>query len=138
LGNLQRVLLALDLLLAEMLSDPQAAGINPETALYLTSLRRRELQRLQVSQALAKEGFEVAAVPSLSDARRSLATVNGLHGPDIYLMPVSGGFLAGFDQSAQRAFETALPGVRVVPVRSGETLRRAGSLHCAAFSMPKP
>jgi hypothetical protein len=137
-GNLQRVLLALDLLLAEMLSDPQAAGINPETALYLTSLRRRELQRLQVSQALAKEGFEVAAVPSLSDARRSLATVNGLHGPDIYLMPVTGGFLAGFDQSAQRAFETALPGVRVVPVRSGETLRRAGSLHCAAFSMPKP
>jgi hypothetical protein len=137
-GNLQRVLLALDLLLAELLSDPQATGINPETALYLTSLRRREMQRLQVSQALAKEGFEVAAVPSLSDARRSLSTVNGLHGPGVYLMPVNGGFLAGFDQSAQRAFEAVLPGVRVVPVRSGETLRRAGSLHCAAFSMPKP
>ena len=137
-GNLQRVLLALDLLLAELLNDPQAAGINPETALYLSSLRRRELQRLQVSQALAKEGFAVVAVPSLSDARRSLATINGLHGPDMYLMPASGGFLEGFDQTAQRAFEAALPGVRVIPVRSGETLRRAGALHCAAFSMPKP
>lgn len=137
-GNLHRVLLALDLLLAELLNDPQAAGINPETALYLSSLRRREQQRLQVSQALAKEGFAVVAVPSMSDARRSLATVNGLHGPDVYLMPVNGGFLEGFDQSAQRAFEAALPGVRVLPVRSGETLRRAGSLHCAAFSMPKP
>jgi agmatine/peptidylarginine deiminase len=128
----------LDLLLAELLNDPQAAGINPETALYLSSLRRRELQRLQVSQALAKEGFAVVAVPSLSDARRSLATINGLHGPDMYLMPASGGFLEGFDQTAQRAFEAALPGVRVIPVRSGETLRRAGALHCAAFSMPKP
>lgn len=137
-GNLQRVMLALDLLVAEAVANPAEAGIDAATGVYLTILRKREVERIQVAQALSKEGFRVVGVPSVSAARRSLCTLNGLHTPDAYLMPAMGGFLAGFDQVAQTRFEAALPGVRVIPIRTGETQRRAGALHCAVLSMPNP
>ena len=137
-GNLQRVLLAVDLLVAETLADPQAAGIDAATSVYLQSLRKREVERIQVAQALAKEGFRVVGVPSLSAGRRSLCTINGLHAPGVYLMPANGGFLAAFDQTAQRVWEAALPGVKVLPIRCAETQRRSGALHCAVLALPKP
>jgi hypothetical protein len=105
---------------------------------YLLSMRRRQMERQVVAQALAREGFRIVGVPSTSEAGRSLTTINGVHARGVYYMPAYGGLYAEFDRAAQAAFESELgPDVRVVPILCGESMRREGALHCAVSLLPK-
>jgi hypothetical protein len=139
-GNLQRVMLALDAFTAEQLGNTQPAelGLDPHATSYLFSFQRRERERLRVAQALQQQGYRIVPVPSTSEARRSLNTINGLHLPGRYLMPAYGGLFADFDRAALAAFRAALPAeVEVLPIFCGESQRRAGALHCAISIQPR-
>lgn len=138
-GNLERLLLALDLWTAARIGDATAAdlGLDPDSFSYLTSLRRRELDRLRVAGALQGLGWTLVAVPGLSDERRSLNPLNGLHLRGRYLQPAYGGIYAALDDLAGDRLAAAFgPDVRIERVATGETQRRAGGLHCAAAVEP--
>jgi len=138
-GNFQRFLLAIDLWTAARMGESSAedVGVDPDSFAYLTSLRRREADRMRVAAALSGLGWNVLAVPGLSDEKRSLNPLNGLHLRERYLMPAYGGIYSGLDELArQRLAEAFGPGVRIDPVATGETQRRAGGLHCAVAVEP--
>lgn len=139
-GNLQRFLLALDVLTAEG-NDAAALekmDLDPHLVSYLSSMRRREVERQAVARALANEGIRIVGVPSTSEGARSLNPINGLHAKGVYYMPVSSGLYAEFDAAAKAVFEAAFgPAVRVVPIRSAESLRRQGAVHCAVSVLPR-
>jgi len=138
-GNLQRFLLGLDLWAAARMGEagPEELGIDPDSFAYLASLRRREVDRLRVANALAGLGWKLAAIPGLSDGARSLNPLNGLHLRGRYLMPAYGGIYAPLDDLARQKLSEALgAGVRIDPVATGETQRRSGGLHCAAAVEP--
>jgi hypothetical protein len=140
-GNLQRVMLALDILTAEQTQDDKIRALDLDAHLtsYLISLRRRESSRDNVAQVLRREGFKIVAVPSSSEGKRSLNTVNGVHVRGTYYMPAYGGMFAEFDSAARKVFETTLgPDVAVVPILCGESQRRDGALHCAISILPVP
>jgi hypothetical protein len=87
---------------------------------------------------LAAQGFRIVGVPSLSEGARSMTTINGVQTKGIYYMPAYGGLYADVDRAAQAVFEKNLgPGVRVVPMLCGESMRRDGALHCAVSVLPK-
>lgn len=138
-GNLQRFLLAIDLWTAARMGEATAdeLGVDPDSFAYLSSLRRREVDRMRVASALAGLGWKVVAVPGLSDEKRSLNPLNGIHLRGRYLMPAYGGLYAALDERArERLVEAFGAGVRIDPVATGETQRRAGGLHCAAAVEP--
>ncbi|MEQ1730068.1 MAG: hypothetical protein ABL982_17005 [Vicinamibacterales bacterium] len=138
-GNLQRFLLAIDLWTAARMGESSAdeLGVDTDSFAYLTSLRRREADRMRVAAALAGLGWKLVAIPGLSDEKRSLNPLNGLHLRGRYLMPAYGGIFAGLDDLARERLQEAFgPGVRIDPVATGETQRRAGGLHCAAAVEP--
>ncbi len=138
-GNLQRFLLAIDLWTAARMGEATAdeLGVDPDSFAYLSSLRRREVDRMRVASALAGLGWKVVAVPGLSDEKRSLNPLNGIHLRGRYLMPAYGGLYAALDDLArERLGEAFGAGVRIDPVATGETQRRAGGLHCAAAVEP--
>lgn len=139
-GNLQRLLLAFDVLTAES-SDAAALAkldLDPHLVAYLTSFRRREVERQLVAQALAREGMRIVGVPSTSEGGRSLNVLNGVHLRGVYYMPAYGGLFADFDLAAQKVFETTLgPSVHVVPIHCGESMRRQGALHCSMSIVPR-
>ena len=109
----------------------------PIIILYMLKLRRREVDRMRVASALAGLGWKVVAVPGLSDEKRSLNPLNGIHLRGRYLMPAYGGLYAALDDLArERLGEAFGAGVRIDPVATGETQRRAGGLHCAAAVEP--
>jgi hypothetical protein len=140
LGNLQRFLLALDTLTAESTDATALSTMDLDAHLvaYLTSMRRREVERQTVARALAHEGFRIVGVPSTSEGSLSLNTLNGVHTKDAYYMPVRSGLYADFDAAAKAVFEGTLgPSVRVIPIRAGETLRRQGAVHCAVSVLPR-
>jgi hypothetical protein len=139
-GNLQRFLLALDVLAAERLTSEAATeGLDPNARAYLESLRRRERDRLLVAQALQGLGWRLVAVPGFSDSTRSANPLNGLQLPGLYLMPASGGLLAPLDRAGLEALSAALgTQVAVRAVLCDETQRRAGGLHCAVAVEPRP
>lgn len=138
--NLQRFLLALDVLTAER-SDAaslEKEGIDAHAVSYLLSMRRREVERQVVAKALAREGIRIVGIPSTSEGGRSLNMLNGVHMKGVYYLPVCSGLFAEFDVAAQQAFEAALgPDVRVVPIRTTESQRRQGALHCALSVIPR-
>jgi hypothetical protein len=118
-------------------ASAEELGVDPDSFAYLTSLRRREADRMRVASALAGLGWKLVAVPGLSDEKRSLNPLNGIHLRGRYLMPAYGGLYAPLDELArQRLGEAFGPGVRIDPVATGETQRRAGGLHCAAAVEP--
>jgi hypothetical protein len=128
-GNLETFLLALDLLQSET-ARPRA--IDPNTAVYLESLRRRAADRASLMKSLADLGLRIVRVPSFSDGDRGINYVNGVHARGTYLMPAQGGFYSALDRAAQFVFEGTLgPGVKILPVRSSESQRRSGALHCS-------
>ena len=136
-GSLQRLLLALDLLAAELSgnNDIKNAKVDPILESYLLSMRRREVERQHVANVLAAQGFRIVGVPSLSQGARSMTTINGVQTKSIYYMPAYGGLFADLDRAAQAVFEKNLgPGVRVVPMLCGESMRRDGAPHCACRS----
>ncbi len=138
-GNLERWLLALDLWTAARIGNATAeeVGVDTDTHAYLTSLRRREVDRVRVATALSELGWKLVAVPGLSDESRGLNPLNGLHLRGLYLMPAYGGLYAPLDELARARFAEAFgAGVRVEFVATGETQRRAGGLHCAAAVEP--
>ncbi len=140
IGNLQRFLLALDVLTAETSDAASLAkqDLDPHLISYLTSMRRREVERQAVARALANEGIRIVGVPSTSDGFRSLNSLNGVHAKGVYYMPANGGLYADFDAAAKTIFENTLgPTVRVVPIRAAESLRRDGALHCAVSVIPR-
>ncbi len=138
-GNLQRFLLALDLWTAARIRDAsqEELGIDTDSFAYLTSLRRREGDRTRVAAALSGLGWKLVAVPGLSDEARSLNPLNGVHLRDVFLQPVYGGIFGPLDAlAAERLKEGFGPDVRILPVRTGETQRRSGGLHCAVAVEP--
>lgn len=138
-GNLQRFLMAVDLWTAARMGDASAEqlGIDADTHAYLSSLRRREADRMRVARALVDLGWNVVPVPGLSDEARSLNPLNGLHLRGRYLQPTYGGLYARIDELARTALTGAFgPGVRIDPIATGETQRRSGGLHCAASVEP--
>ncbi len=128
-GNLHRYMLALDLLAAEL---PYPANLDPHFSAMLASVARREHERRGLRQHLKKRGLETVLVPSLSDADRSLNMLNGIHTPDVFLMPAYGGLFGAIDRKAEEIYTRVLgPEVRVVPIPSGESQRREGAVRCA-------
>lgn len=128
-GNLQRVMLALDLLASEL---PVPRGIDPHFAAVLESFARRERERRHLRSQLNALGLKTAAIPSLSDADRGINYLNGIHASDVFLMPIYGGLFQELDVAAQVAVARALGDkVRVLPILSGESQRREGAVRCA-------
>jgi hypothetical protein len=128
-GNVQRYMLALDLLAAEL---PPPAHLDPHAAAMLASVSRRERERRGLRQKLQSLGLETVLVPGLSDADRSLNALNGIHLPDAFLMPTYGGLYHSVDRKAVAVFERTLgPEVRILRIPSGESQRREGAVRCA-------
>lgn len=133
-GNLQCFLLALDTFVHEAIRPASA-----EAAAYLATFARRERDRMALNDLLRSLGWRVVPVPSLSDERRGINYLNGLHVRGRYLMPAWGGLYAPLDDAARRAFERELgAGVRVEPIHCAESQRRAGALHCSVAVYPEP
>jgi hypothetical protein len=130
-GNLQAFLVALDVLrAADLTSDPPDADRFQNA--YFRSMRRLNADRETFRNRLKSIGFEVVAVPSLSQGNRGLNYLNGLHAPGAFLMPAWGGLYDTLDDAARHAFESAMgPSVTVEPVLSAESQRRGGGVHCS-------
>jgi hypothetical protein len=148
-GNLQRVLLALDMVVAWSVQAGQVTQDGHSQA-YLLSLQRLDADRAALRQRLEALGFKVVPIPSMGDGRRSVNYLNGIHEPGRYLMPAYGGLFAGLDQAAAEAFSAALvpsqqpagaesgaEQVQILAIRSSESQRRAGALRCSAAAYPR-
>jgi hypothetical protein len=137
-ANLQRVLLAMDILASRHITPDEMPG-DPATAAFIAAFQRRAADRDAQRRILEGLGWRVAPIPSTSDETISVNYVNGIHEPGRYLMPAYGGLFAPVDEAAKRAFEAALgPGVEIVPIHCAETQRRLGALHCAASAYYSP
>lgn len=135
-GNLQRVLLALDIYHASLPVDV-AKGIDVEASEYLASLRRREQDRQLLKKALEDLRWKVVGVPSLADEGRSINYLNGNQARELFLMPAYGGFLSPLDRAAEGVFHRELGGTaKVVPILCSESQRRSGAIHCSASTYP--
>lgn len=131
-GNLERVLVAMDIVAAIELGDA-AATDDSSRAAYFRSIQRRLRDQRELEALLGERGFHVVRIPSLAAGDRSLNAVNGIHDRTRYLMPAYGGLFAPLDEAARGAFATALaPDVSVLPIHCAETQRRSGAIHCAA------
>jgi hypothetical protein len=137
-GNLQRFLLAMDILASnglapeEMPSDRYAQG-------FIRSLQRQEADRRTLHRQLGTLGWKIVGVPSLADADRSINYINGIHDRTRYIMPAYGGFYEPLDRAAAEVFRQELgPEVAVLPVFCGESQRRLGAIHCAVSVYPRP
>lgn len=136
-GNFERFLLAIDYAIAWGL-PPESWPQHRHAQSYLRSLLQREKDREQLHQQIADLGFKVVPVPSLASAERSVCAINGIHARNLYLMPVYGGLMSPVDNAAMAVFREALgDDVRIVPVRTGESQRRVGAVHCSAAAYPK-
>jgi hypothetical protein len=135
-GNLQRFLLALDTL-AFAGSPPRWKAGDPHGAAYANTLRRREEDRAAFRDQLRGRGWKVVAVPSTSEADRSLNYLNGVHLRGAYLMPAYGGLFGDLDRAAAAVFSAELgPQVPVVPILCGESQRRVGAVRCSVCVFP--
>lgn len=135
-GNFRRFLLAYELVAAHVVPPGRAGTAHAEA--YLASLRARPTREAAFRARLEASGMRVVMIPSIAEAEESLVTINGIHGRRRYLMPVTGGFFAPLDEAARAAFAAELgPDVEIVPIRTAETQRRVGALHCAVSAYPR-
>lgn len=135
-GNFNLFMAAVDILHTAAATEATYPGEDHASA-YFRSLIRRRAQRQDIVQALKRLGWEVVAVPSLADSEQSLCYLNGIQSQSHYLMPAYGGMFAALDSSAAAAIARAWgDGVKIVPIRSGESLRRDGGIHCSAAVYP--
>lgn len=134
IGNLHRVLLALDVLRAAT-GQP---GRDEGEAAYLTAVAQSLEIHTAIAGLLQEAGWQVVPVPGLAAAgTRSLVYVNGIHTPDAYIMPVWGGLFAPLDAAAADVFSGVDAQMRIIPIRTAESQRRAGAVHCAASATRK-
>lgn len=137
-GNLQRFLLAIDLLTSRSMPVDELP-LDPHSIAYLRSFRRQDEERARMIADLRGLGLDVARVPSLPEANRGIDYLNGVQDRDRYLMPAWGGLYAPLDEAAAGAFKRALgPSIAILPVYTGESQRRGGGVHCSASILPQP
>ncbi|MBI5761902.1 MAG: hypothetical protein HZA51_00085 [Planctomycetes bacterium] len=135
-GNLQRFLLALDLLAAETLPSDAWPQDEHSQAFRRAILRRRE-DRKRLWDMLANRGWELRAIPSFSEEGLSMNYLNGIQSRRHYIMPAYGGLFEQLDKAAQRLVSEGLPkDVEVVPVLCGESQRRVGAVRCSTGVYP--
>lgn len=135
-GNLQCFLQALDLATALTLR-PDELPADRHAASYLRSLQRMEQQRHNLHKQLAQLGLRVAPVPGLPDAERGITYVNGIQARGVYLMPAHAGLYARLDDVAERTFAAQFgPEIRIARIRSSESQRRSGAVHCSLSAYP--
>ena len=131
-GNLRLFLVAMDIFVHRV-----AKSSNRHTQAYLRSFARQAEDHQRLVQTLREWGWNVVTVPGFGDGNRAINPVNGIHARGLYLMPAIGGLYAAVDDAAASCFREACgPDVRVVPIRCGESQRRAGALHCTASVYP--
>ncbi len=131
-GNLRLFLVAMDVFVHRV-----AKSSNRHTQAYLRSFARQAEDHQLLVQTLREWGWNVVTVPGFGDGNRAINPINGIHARGLYLMPVIGGLYAALDDAASARFREACgPDVRIVPIRCGESQRRAGALHCAASVYP--
>jgi hypothetical protein len=139
-GNLQRFLLATDLLSSwttDLEHPPES--LDPHAIAYLRSFQRRDGERREFAATLRKWGLDVVRIPSLPEEKRGIDYLNGVHDRGRYLMPVFGGLYAPLDEAARAAFAKALgPGVAIVPIFTSESQRRGGGVHCSLSASGRP
>jgi hypothetical protein len=135
-GNLQRFLLALDLLVSWNLPVDELP-LDPHSVAYLRSFLRRDEDRRGMIADLRASGLEIALVPSLPEGNRGIDYLNGVHEPGRYLMPAWGGLFEPLDRAAEEAFRRAFgPGIEVRAILTSESQRRGGGVHCSVSALP--
>ncbi len=135
-GNLQRFLLALDLLAAEALPS-EAWPMDEHSQAFRRAILRRHDDRKRSLETLARRGWVLTPIPSLSEEGMSMNYVNGIQLRSRYVMPAYGGLYEQLDKTSQSRFSDGLPkNVEVVPISCGESLRRVGAVRCTASAYP--
>lgn len=136
IGNLQRFLLALDFLASRNLKEDRLPASRHARS-YVQSMARREAERERMHQKLRELGLTTAAIPSMTDATRSMAALNGLQLQGVYIMPAYGGLFAALDAAAKAAVQDALgDDLRIVQITCGESQRRSGAVRCSLSVFP--
>ncbi|MEM7261579.1 MAG: hypothetical protein AAF488_06275, partial [Planctomycetota bacterium] len=138
-GNLQRVLSALDQYVARAL-EPNGIGGTGHQSSHLRAHRRQAALREELAGTLEELGVRVVRVPSFSTGRRSVNAINGLQLPGAYLLPEYGGKIGSVVDAAARAvFERELgEEVSVIGIVTAESQRRNGAIHCSVAAYPAP
>ncbi len=135
-GNLALFLTALETL--DMDREASSAMDRHEAA-HLRALLRQRALRPVFQAVLEAAGCVVVTVPGMSDYKRGVNYLNGLHEPARYLMPTWGGLYAPLDAAAAAVFrDTCGSTLKVVGILSAESQRQGGALHCAAMVWPLP
>ncbi|MCC7377213.1 MAG: hypothetical protein IT581_21305 [Verrucomicrobiales bacterium] len=136
--NLQTFLVAADLL---EISLPNAAGPDADMprGKYLAALRRVETARVAQANRLRELGYQLVPIPSLAEVHYTINYLNGIQHAGGYVMPMFGGFYTPLDRAAAEAFRKALGPLRKLqPVRSAESQRKFGAVHCTSSVYPSP
>lgn len=137
-GNFRLFMLALDWA-AAMAMKKEDLPPDAFAQAYLLSFRRTEAARVALHKKLAELGFTLVPVPGLSEESRSITYINGVHDRTRYLMPAYGGLYLSLDAAAAGVFEKTLgESVKVIPIRSAESQRRAGAVHCSVGAYYAP
>ncbi|MDX2199180.1 MAG: agmatine deiminase family protein [Phycisphaerae bacterium] len=132
-GNFQRFLYAMDLLLAEALDLESLAG-DPFTQAYYGALRRRAAARATFQPMLEQYKFQICPVPGWAEARVGMAYVNALQTRDAVYLSTYGGLYASVDEAAIAAVQKAVgPKTRVIGILTGESQCRFGGVHCSTL-----
>lgn len=98
-----------------------------------------ERDRQAIHAELERNGWRVVRVPSLAGGGRGRNYVNALHDRTRSLIPAYGGLFEELDRAAREVYETTLgSAVRVLPIRSAESQRRSGAVHCSVALYPAP
>jgi hypothetical protein len=136
-GNFLLFLHAIDSLLALSLKDDEVPNDRPGG--YLRAVRRDAALRAAFRRQIQELGWPIVPVPGMSNGERGITYINGIHTRSAYWMPAWGGLYTPLDDAAAQALRSAFgAGVEIVPIRTSETQRRGGGLHCALSVAPRP
>jgi len=136
-GNLQTCLLALDRITGAAIPIDQLQDRHAQA--YLRSFEHMERDRQAIRDELERNGWRVVPVPSLPGGPRGLNYINAVHDRTRSLVPTYGGLYARLDRAALDVYERTLgSSVSVIPIRSTESQRRSGAVHCSVAAYPVP